>query len=58
MSIRRKNYILRTKTLIYMAHNAKIGFHSKKHEDYLRRIEAREDLDDYLQWLIKDENYG
>lgn len=44
--------------MIYISHNAKIGFHTKKHDDYLKKIAAREDLDDYLQWLIEDENYG
>lgn len=58
MSIKEKNYRERTKLLIWLAHNAKIGFHAKKHEDYLRKIEAREDLEDYLQWLESEEEHG
>lgn len=54
-----KRYQKRTLTLIYLNHNKKIGFHGKKHEDYLKKMEAREDLEDYLLWLIEDEeNYG
>lgn len=44
-----KNYQKITLSLIYISHNAKIGFHTKKHEDYLRKIEAREYIDDYLK---------
>lgn len=58
MSGREKNYRQRTRILLFITHNAKIGFHAKKHEDYLRKIEAREDLEDYFNWLESEEEHG